>query len=58
MDRPHNEERWENKIVTSSIEMETTRKKPREKLRKRWIDIIEDLNILGVADWKETNGEM
>jgi ribosomal 50S subunit-associated protein YjgA (DUF615 family) len=46
--------RSEEETIRAVIEWQPEGKRPRGRLRKRWLDIIEeDLKTVGVKEWKE-----
>jgi len=50
----HIARRRENEIARAALEWKPQGKRPRGRPKRRWIDVVEDLRILGVKDWRET----
>lgn len=47
--------RQNNEVVRVALEWKPHGKRPRGRLQKRWINVIEeDLKIIGVEDWRDT----
>ncbi|KAF0753469.1 Uncharacterized protein FWK35_00019834 [Aphis craccivora] len=46
--------RRENEVVRVTLKWKPIGKRPRGRPRKRWIDVVEDLKILGIENWRET----